>query len=163
MEIYSRIEKHSHTELSFLNNHVNALCEIIQQQNDRIKELCDTFSIDHSGFICDVPSMNSGNNANDCDNEIMLINKLAIPFTAKDARRIARYFVTGLVCPLVNKHHMDGYAYVLPSDILPIAIATGVTFEHIDINRNFLNQIHQRLIFNTRYVKDMVNKFKESN
>ena len=40
----------------------------------------------------------------------------------KDARRITKTFVTGLVCPFDQNYDVDGDAYVLPSDILPIAI-----------------------------------------
>ena len=47
------------------------------------------------------------------------INKLSIPLTIKDARRITDTFVKGLICPFIQRNDADGYAYVLPSDVLP--------------------------------------------
>ena len=53
----------------------------------------------------------------------------------------------------------DGYAYVLPSEVLPIAIANGITFENYEVGNDNHNAFNGRSIFHARYIKAIVNRF----
>ena len=87
------------------------------------------------------------------------IKKLPIPLTLKDSRKITRSFVTGLACPPVRKHFVDGYSYVLPSEVLPIAISRGMKFEHFNTDNDYSNAFECRSIFHAKYIKEIVNTF----
>ena len=128
VDIYSRIERRNNTENEILRNKITELHEIVERQNLKIKELCETFGVDKTGFSSDIPSILQTDIHSDFDQSIPL-NKLSIPLTLKDARRITRSFVTGLVIPQVHRHIVNGYAYVLPSEVLPIVMASGIKFE----------------------------------
>ena len=158
VDIYSRIERRNNTENEILRNKITELHEIVERQNLKIKELCETFGVDKTGFSSDIPSILQTDIYSDFDQSIPL-NKLSIPLTLKDARRITRSFVTGLVIPQVHRHIVDGYAYVLPSEVLPIAMASGIKFECFKSGRNCSNVFEERSIFHTRYIKRIVDEF----
>ena len=164
VDIYSRIEDRHKEQTQFLQNRINELCDIIENQNSQINELCEKFGIEKSTFTTNMPVRSEEQHIMKSDNKIF-INKLSIPLTINDARRITDTFVKGLICPFVQRNDDDGYAYVLPSDVLPIAITRGVTFEYLEKNSNCLNEMHKRSIFHTRYINSIVNNLSsvESN
>ena len=161
VDIYSRIENRNNEETTSLRDHVKKLCHIIENQKLQIKSLCDTFGIENCDICSDTTIASAQHNVRESDNRI-IINKLSLPLTAKDTRRITNSFVTGLACPIVQSHNVDGYAYVLPSDVLPIAITTGVKFEYYKKNGNGSNDFHERSIFHTRYIKNIIDRFTEN-
>lgn len=55
VDIYSRIEDHHKEENKFLHNHVNKLCDIIENQNSQITEICEKFGIDKCTFTTNMP------------------------------------------------------------------------------------------------------------
>lgn len=63
------------------------------------------------------------------------------------------------ICPPVHKSNHDGYSYVLPSEVLPIAISSGLLFEHIDKDSVYFNMVNQRSIFQANYIKEIVESF----
>ena len=156
VDIYSRIEDRHKEQTQFLQNHINKLCDIIENQNSQITEICEKFGIDKSAFTTNMPLISEEQHDMNSDNKIF-INKLSIPLTIKDARRITDTFVKGLICPFIQRNDADGYAYVLPSDVLPIAITRGVKFEYFEKDSQCLNEMHKRSIFHTRYIKSIVN------
>ena len=158
VDIYTRIENRNKEENEKLRNEITKLRQIVEEQRQKMNEICSTYGIDNSQFnLHNIPS------TSECDQIAPLekgtkINKMPLPLTLKDTRKITRSFVTGLVCPQVHKHFVDGYAYVLPSEVLPIAIANGIKFEHYNV-RNDNHTFNGRSIFQARYIKEIVNKF----
>ena len=130
VDIYSRIDNRHIEEITLLKKQVEKLTKIIAKQKEDINELYEEFDMVNCDIDTDAGAISAVTSVYENENKI-LIDKLPIPLTTKDARRVTRSFVTGLVCPLVQKHEVDGYAYVLPSDILGIAITSGIKFEYL--------------------------------
>ena len=106
VDIYSRIEDRHKEQTQFLQNHINELCDIIENQNSQINELCEKFGIEKSTFTTNMPVRSEEQHIMKSDNKIF-INKLSIPLTINDARRITDTFVKGLICPFVQRNDDD--------------------------------------------------------
>ena len=158
-DIYSRIEKRNFKEQNKLYNHISKLNEVIETQQTVIKNLCEQLFIDPGESLQSVPILHASEN-DTCHNDMLEINKLTIPQSGKDARFIMYKFLPGLICPSVHKSIEDGYSYVLPSDVLPIAISSGLLFEHIEKDSNYFNTVNKRSIFQANYIQQLVNNFK---
>ena len=159
VDIYTRIENRNNEENDKLRNEITELREIVEKQRQKMNEICAAVGIDNSEFTSHNIPLTSEADQIAALEKCTKIKKLSLPLTLKETRKITRSFVTGLVCPQVQKHFVDGYAYVLPSEVLPIAIANGITFENYEVGNDNHNAFNGRSIFHARYIKAIVNRF----
>ena len=160
VDIYSRIEKRNLDEILSLRKHIDQLTETINRQKEVIASFCDQFEINELNSVTDITSITPVDNLFEVGKSLC-VNKLTLPSTLKDARIITDRFLSGLICPSICKNSEVGYAYVLPSDILPIAIASGLQFEHMHKDPDDINIVNQRSIFQASYVKRIVKEIKK--
>ena len=86
--------------------------------------------------------LNDDNIDTDVKNENSLnCHFLPLPYTIQDARKLMETnssFIGGLLTPPINVNSSDGYAYILPSCLLPIFVSSGLQFEHLTENTDIL-------------------------
>ena len=160
VDIYKRIEDRNDKEINLLRNHVSDLHQVINELKEVVKK--EESEID-SNLILKTDKILSHSSSMHSDYLVestasnLVVKKLALPHTIKDARKISDSFVNGLICPFVNRNPADGYAYILPSDVLPVAIASGMNFEHITDNYE-ISELHERSMFRSPDIKNQIDK-----
>ena len=152
-DIYSRIENRNAMETNHLYNHISQLTQIIDTQQSLINDMCNQFGINSDDCLHPIPTLER--NAN----HESKFKKLKIPSSLKDARLVSEKFLPGMICPQVHKSNKDGYSYVLPSEVLPLAIASGLLFEHIDKDSDYFETVNKRSIFQANYIKEIMDNF----
>ena len=72
--------------------------------------------------------------------------------------------MNNLLTPRIQVNAHDGYAYIFPSNVLPIAIASGVDFEHITGNTNFEETLHPRSKYRSPDIRSLLSTlFNDTN
>ena len=140
VDIYRRIEKRSEEAIQQLNQRITYL----EAKIDKYEE---TFHLINSSYlhetIIEPIRLNDANMDTDGINDSSLnFHLLPLPHTIQDARKLMETdtsFVSGLLTPPINVNPSDGYAYILPSRLLPIFVSSGLQFEHVTENTDILS------------------------
>ena len=143
VDIYQRIEARSDSHITALNNQIDELKNIVSSQKNEISLIHQKYSSAASSSTSEVHTAILNNSLSTDSN---YISKLKLPHTLKDTRQLIESpnsFVNGLLTPTIQINPSDGYAYILPSNVLPISIASGITFEKITANTD-LTKLHSR-------------------
>ena len=135
VDIYRRIEDRSENIIQHLQQRIFHLESTIQQYDD-------TFNLIEKSYLrermiepvqlCDHKFDTDVISSNDFSNQL-----LPLPHTLQDARYLMEKdssFVSGLLCPEIQINESDGYAFILPSRLLPMFVSSGLEFEHITDN-----------------------------
>ena len=132
VDIYRRIE--------------NRQEDLIQQLRKRIVNLEstvgkyeETFNLIDKSYLRETMiepiSITEHNSELDADDMNALpIHLLPLPHTIQDARYLMEknsLFVSGLLSPPIHGNQCDGYAYILPSRLLPMFVSSGLEFEYV--------------------------------
>ena len=159
VDIYKRIDNRNHKEVESLLKHISELHQVIIEQKQMFgneqSKLGSELLTKIDNLISDSSHLLEINCPLESHGKNVLIKKLNLPHTLQDARKISDSFITSLLCPFVNKNTEDGYAYILPSDILPISIASGLNFEHIRDDYK-TEELHRRSIFCSPDIKNSI-------
>lgn len=95
-------------------------------------------------------------------NHSSYITKLPLPTTLNNTRKLIESpssFVNGLLTPTIEVNPTDGYAYIFPSNVLPIAISSGIDFEYVTRNTSF-DTLHPCSKYKSPDISTMLNKFR---
>ena len=106
---------------------------------ENIRKFKETFNLIDKSYLRETMiepiSITEHNSEPDVDDMNALpIHLLPLPHTIQDARYLMEKnssFVSGLLSPPIHVNQCDGYAYILPSRLLPMFVSTGLEFEHV--------------------------------
>ena len=113
VDIYKRIEHRNDKEINSLRNHVSDLHQVINELKEVVNkegsEISSNLILKTDKILSDSSYMHS-DYLMESSASNLVVKKLAIPHTLKDARKINDSFINGLICPFVNRNSGDGYA-----------------------------------------------------
>lgn len=140
VDIYRRIEDRSEDAIQQLNQRILYL-------ETKIEKYEATFNLIDSSYLHEIMiepiRLNDDKIDTDGNNDNSLnCHFLPLPHTIQDARKLMETnssFVGGLLTPPINVNPSDGYAYILPSRLLPIFVSSGLQFEHLTENTDILS------------------------
>ena len=159
VDIYQRIEERSDHEINNLNIRIKELEKIISVQNQQIQSFK---SLESQTNQTSTSCINNDMITHSKDSSYLV--KLPLPLTSKDTRKLIespKSFVNGLLTPTIKVNPTDGYAYILPSNVLPIAISSGIDFEHVTRNTSF-DTLHPRSKYQSPDISMTLSTLKNS-
>ena len=135
VDIYRRIEDRSEDIIQHLQQRIFHLESTIEKYDETFnlidksylrERMIEPVQLSEENLATDVTSSNKFSN-----------HLLPLPHTIQDARYLMEKdssFVSGLLCPEIQINESDGYAFILPSRLLPMFVSSGLEFEHITDN-----------------------------
>ena len=166
VDIYGRIENSHDRQINELQNHILKLEGIVSSQKNEISSLQSLLN-NHSTnqrIIHKFDKFTSHIDMTTSSNHTSYLTKLPLPHTLQDTRKLIESpssFVNALLAPPIEVNPTDGYAYILPSKVLPIYISSGLDFEHITSDTS-TEMLHPRSKYRSPDINSILQKFIHS-
>ena len=161
VDIYRRIEKRQEDLIQQLRKRIFHLESTIEKYED-------TFKLIDKEYLRETmiePIVTTEQNSETDFDDMKPINLLPLPHTIQDSRYLMEKdssFVSGLLSPPIHVNQSDGYAYILPSRLLPLFVSSGLEFEHVT-DETDLSTLDVRSKYHSPDILSTLLKFQSTN